>query len=107
MNQFEIWRCDLGWGIHPVVIISHPVRAARKDFVEVLDCSSQRASRPPFEHEVILDQADGLDWPTFCKCDCIFAVPREEIRHQAGMVSHERCRQIVRAMIQSHGWNTI
>jgi mRNA-degrading endonuclease toxin of MazEF toxin-antitoxin module len=107
MNAWEVHSCDLGWGTHPVVIISHPARAGRKEFVEVLDCSSQRANRPPQENEVVLDQADGLDWPTFCKCDCIFAVPREELKHCHGAVTSERRRQIVRAIIQSHGWNAL
>ena len=26
----------------------------------ILDCSTQRAARPPQDHEVVLDQADGL-----------------------------------------------
>ncbi len=46
MNAWEVYEADLGWGSHPVVIVSHPARAARKEFVEILDCSSQRASRP-------------------------------------------------------------
>jgi mRNA-degrading endonuclease toxin of MazEF toxin-antitoxin module len=107
VNQWDIWKCDLGWGSHPVVIIFHPARAARKDFVEVVDCTSQRANRPPLDHEVLLDKADGLDWPTLCKCDCIFAVPREELKERRGDVSMERRRQIVRAIIQSHGWNAL
>ena len=90
-----------------MVIVSHPARAARKDFVEVVDCASQRANRSPLEHEVLLDEADGLDWPTLCKCDCIFAVPRGELKQRRGGVSLERRRQIVRAIIQSHGWNAI
>ena len=107
MNAWEVYSCDLGWGTHPVIVISHPARAARKEIVEVLDCTSQRATGGPSEHEVVLDQADGLDWPTFCKCDCIFAVPREELRERKGMVTSERRRQIVRAIIQSHGWNAV
>lgn len=107
MNAWEIYTCDLGWGSHPVVIISHPARAARKEFVGVLDCSSQRANRPPVENEIVLDEADGLDWPTFCKCDCIFAVPRDELKQCRGVVTTERRRQIVRCIIQSHGWNAI
>jgi PemK-like, MazF-like toxin of type II toxin-antitoxin system len=90
-----------------VVIVSHSARALRKDFVEVVDCASQRANRPPLEHEVLLDEADGLDWPTLCKCDCIFAVPREELKERWGDVSVERRRQIVRGIIQSHGWNAL
>ena len=107
MNAWEIFEADLGWGVHPVVIVSHPARAARREFVEVLDCSSQRAARPAGEHEVILDQADGLDWQTFCKCDLIIAVPRAELKRQRGSVGLERRRQIVRTMISAHGWNAL
>jgi hypothetical protein len=85
MTAWEIFLCDLGWGTHPVVVISHPARAARKEIVEVLDCSSQRANRPPAENEIVLDQTDGLDWQAFCKCDCIFAVPRGELRERRGV----------------------
>lgn len=107
MNAWEIHSCDLGWGDHPVVIISHPARAANKDFVEVLDCASQRANRTPRENEIVLDKADGLDWPTFCKCDCIFAVPREELKQRRGLVSAERRRAIVASIIATHSWNAL
>ena len=107
MNAWDVHACDLGWGEHPVVVVSHPARAARKDFVEVLDCSSQRANRPPLDHEVLLDAADGMDWPTFCKCDCIFAVPRDEIKARRGTISDERRRAIISSIVQSHGWNAV
>jgi mRNA-degrading endonuclease toxin of MazEF toxin-antitoxin module len=107
LNAWEVYDADLGWGPHPVVIVSHPARAARKEFVDILDCASQRADRPAREHEVVLDVADGLDWPTFCKCDCIYAVPRRELKRHRGSVQQERRRQIVRTMIAAHGWNAL
>lgn len=107
MNAWDIFEADLGWGVHPVVIVSHPARAVRKDFVEVLDCSSRRAARRARAHEVILDQADGLDWETICKCDLIIAVPRGELKRGRGSVVLERRRQIVRTIIATHGWNAL
>ena len=107
MNAWEVYEANLGWQTHPVVVVSHPARPARKDFLEVLDCSSQRANRPPNENEVILDKADGMDWPTFCKCDCIYAIPRDELKKHRGTVALEGRRQIVRAIIISHGWNAL
>lgn len=107
MNAWEVHEADLGWGIHPVVIVSHPARAARKDFIEILDCSSQRAARLPQDNEVLLDKVDGMDWPTLCKCDCIYAVPREELKRLRGVVAMERRRKIVSAIISSHGWNAL
>jgi mRNA-degrading endonuclease toxin of MazEF toxin-antitoxin module len=107
VNARDVFEADLGWGNHPVVIVSHPARAARKDFIEVLDCSSQRASRAPHQNEVVLDKSDGMDWQTLCKCDLIFAVPRGELKNHRGSVSLERRRQIVRTMIETHGWNAL
>jgi hypothetical protein len=107
MNAWEVYEADLGWGNHPVVIVSHPARAARKEIIEILDCSSQRASRPPRAHEVVLDESDAMDWPTFCKCDCIYAVPRMELKKLRGCVTIERRRQIVSTMIAAHGWNVL
>jgi len=107
VNAWEVYDADLGWGTHPVVIVSHPARVARKEFVEILDCSSQRANRPAQDHEVVLDTSDGLDWATFCKCDCIYAVPRNELVRHRGTVALERQRRIVRTMIEAHGWNAL
>ncbi len=107
MNAWDVFETDLGHGNHPVVIVSHPTRAGRKEFVEVLDCSSQRAVRAPFENEVILDKSDGMDWQTFCKCDVIFLVARDDLKNHRGSVALERRRQIVRTIISAHGWNAL
>jgi hypothetical protein len=107
VTAWEVYEADLGWGPHPVVVVSHPARASRKEFVEILDRSTQRPTRPPQAHEVVLDQSDGLDWPTFCKCDCIYAVPRGELRKHRGSVALERRRHIVRTIIGAHGWNSL
>lgn len=107
MNAWEVFDCDLGHGLHPVVIVSHPLRAANKPVVEVLDCSSQRASRAPAENEVLLDKADGMDWPTFCKCDLIYAVPKTELKQRRGTVTPERRKQIITTLIRTHGWSSI
>ena len=106
---FEIWSWQApGWKEpHPCVIVSHPDRAGRKDPVEVVLCSSQRASRKPEGHEVILDQADGLDWPTLCKCDLIYAVPKEQLSQRRGTVSANRRGPLVRTLIAAHGWAAV
>ncbi len=106
MRPFDIfcWQPP-GWpDPHPCVIVSHPDRAGRKDPVEVLVCSTKRANRKPEAHEVMLDQADGLDWPTLCKCDLIYAVPRSDLKSPKGQVSEARQGQLVRTMIAAHAW---
>ena len=56
---------------------------------------------------MILDQADGLDWPTLCKCDLIYAVRRGELKNQRGSVSHDRRSILVRKIIAAHAWTEI
>jgi hypothetical protein len=109
MKPFEIFNCQPpGWSEpHPCVIVSNPDRADRKNPVEVLMCSTQRAKRQPEAHELLLDAADGLDWPTLCKCDVIYAVPRTELKHQRGEVSPARRPQLVRQIIAAHAWGGI
>jgi hypothetical protein len=84
---------------HPAVIVSHPKRAAGKRWVEVLLCETQRAMRLAEPNEIILDEADGLDWATICHCDLIFAAARPDIKQFKGKVSEARRGQIVRTII--------
>jgi hypothetical protein len=63
MKQRDIWTCDFAdAGQHPAVIVSHPDRVGCAPLVNVLIGSSQKASRPARENEVVLNGADGLDW---------------------------------------------
>ena len=109
MNPFEIWTWQPPkWPEpHPVVIVSHPARAARKTVVEVIACSTKRAQRGPEAHEIILDQADGLDWPTICYCDLIYGVERGEIKRHRGQVIDARRSHLVRTIIAAHGWAAV
>jgi len=94
-----------GWEApHPSIIVSHPDRADRKSPVEVIVCSTQRATRKAEPHEIILDKADGLDWPTLCKCDLIYAAPRDDLKHRKGRVSDLRQGPLVRTLIAAHAW---
>ena len=92
---------------HPCVVVSHPDRADRKSPVEVLACSTKRAGRAPAVNEFLLDPADGLDWPTLCKCDVIYAVPRTDLQRRKGHVSQARKAALVRTVIAAHGWAAV
>jgi mRNA-degrading endonuclease toxin of MazEF toxin-antitoxin module len=109
MNQFEIfsWHPPHWNEPHPAVIVSHPNRAEGKDMVEVLMCSTLRKARAPKENEFLLDQADGLDWTTVCKCDLIFAVPREDLKQRRGQVSLARRAPIIRKVLSAHQWGEV
>ena len=89
---------------HPAVIVSHPGRVANKPDVTILMCSSQRATREAKPHEVILDEADGLDWPTLCKCDLLHTVPKRELKQPRGHVTEARRREIITAINRANDW---
>src|SRR5882724_5240275 len=95
-DQFDVWRYAFPekGGDHPVVLISHPDICARAAVVNVLFCTSQRQSRRPHPHEVMLNGADGMDWETFCDCSCLYAVKTSELFGRRGRVTHERRLQI-------------
>jgi mRNA-degrading endonuclease toxin of MazEF toxin-antitoxin module len=94
-----------GWPeAHPCVIISHPNRVATKPEVTIVMCSSKQAARPAKPHEVILDQADGLDWPTLCKCDLLRAVAKVQLKERRGHVTLQRRRQIIATINRANDW---
>ena len=86
------------------MIVSSSERVANKPEVNILMCSSQKAAREPRPNEVVLDQADGLNWPTLCKCDLIHAVVKTELKQRRGLVSAERRRAIVSTINRSNEW---
>jgi mRNA-degrading endonuclease toxin of MazEF toxin-antitoxin module len=109
MKPFDVfsWQPP-GWvEPHPCVIVSHPARIANKAEVNVVACSSKRATRKAQAHEVILDQADGLDWPTLCKCDLLYSVSKSELKHRRGEISPARRKVLVRTIIGSLGWGEV
>ena len=100
-DQFEVWRYvfqEKG-GEHPVVLISHPDICARAKVVNVLFCTSQRQSRKPYPHEVLLNGVDGMDWEAFCDCWIMYAVRSDLLFNKRGRVSLER-RLAIRATLK-------
>lgn len=74
-----------------------------KPRVCVILCSTQPAARKPEVHEVLLDEADGLDWETLCKCDVVYAAPKTELVKRRGSVTAERRRAIAERVIRDFG----
>jgi mRNA-degrading endonuclease toxin of MazEF toxin-antitoxin module len=90
--------------LHPAVIVSHPERVANKAEVTILMCSSHAATRGAKTTEVILDTADGLDWPTLCRCDLLYTVQKSELTHYRGHVTEERRKAIIATINRANGW---
>lgn len=105
MKQWEVWTCDFAEaGPHPAVIVSHPDRVARAPLVNVLLCSSQRATRRPRENEAVLNGADGLDWETLVKCDLMYLIEKERLYRRRGMVTATRRRALVQRINACFGF---
>lgn len=104
MKPWDIYTWEFpGAEAHPAVILGTETRLANKPKVNVLFCSSKRAMREAEVLEITLDEADGLDWATLCKCDLVFAVPKEQLTRKRGFVTLERRRQIAARLIRALG----
>src|ERR1700684_2237260 len=101
MKAWEIWTGDI-YGPHPVVLISCQARINAKQEVVVLKCTTMQsaAARAAKENETILDQEDGMDWKTLCRCDLLFTVPKATLTKKRGFVTAARQRDIARKIIQ-------
>jgi len=106
LKAWEIWSWQPpGWPEpHPAVIISHSGRVQNKPELNLLMCSTRQATRPAQDFEVILDQSDGLSWPTLCRCDLIFLAPKSAVSNRRGLVTNERRRQIIATINRTNGW---
>ena len=108
MKQWDIWTCDFAQaGPHPAVIVGHPDRVARAPLVNVLIGSSQRASRPPRENEVVLHSADGLEWETLVKCDLMYLVEKDLLYRRRGSVGTARRRALLQRLNACFGFTLV
>jgi mRNA-degrading endonuclease toxin of MazEF toxin-antitoxin module len=108
MKQWDIWTCDFAEaGSHPAVVVSHPDRVALAPLVNVLICSSQRATRVPRENEVLLNGADGLDWETLVKCDLMYLVEKDRLYRRRGSVGAVRRRALVHCINACFGFTLV
>jgi hypothetical protein len=104
MKPWEIWTWTFpDAGEHPAVVLGTHERLKLKPRINVLLCSSQRAARRPEPHEILLDEADGLNWPTLCKCDLIYGVLKDELTARRGIVTLERRRGIAERVVRGLG----
>ena len=101
MNQWDIYLYPFEIEQpHPVVIISNDERCQNPDLdqVNALICTSFRLNRPPRDREIVLDDADGLDWRTAVRCDIIHLLPKSLFRERRGRVSERRRKPIAQRM---------
>ncbi len=101
--QWDIVTATVWDEDHPVVVLT-PSGLCRQPFLNVLGCStlySARVADP--RHEIILDQADGLERRTLCKLSLIQVVEASQLRRRRGRICPERQRQIGAQLIRLYG----
>ena len=104
MRQWEIYLFPFGHEKpHPAVIISNDERCVNGDleYVNALICTSAKLNRAAKKNEVILNNADGLDWKTAVRCDVIYLLPKGEFRDRRGKVGPERRLAIGRKIAET------
>src|SRR5690348_1354101 len=96
MKPWEIWDCPFPWGEHPAVIISNALRVQLKTQIVVLACRTMRSGgyRDPVGCEVLLDEADGLNWKTLCRCDLFYTIEKAILKRKRGEIVLSRRREI-------------
>lgn len=101
MRAWDIYTGNL-FGPHPCVLVSCQARIDAKPQVVVLKCTSMKPGqeREARDNEAVLDQEDGLNWKTFCRCDLLFTVDKATLTNKRGQVTMERRRDIARKIIQ-------
>src|SRR5213593_810576 len=105
MAPWEIWTYDFHTEVVlPCVVFSNSSRLAHPNFyrINILLCRTLRGTlqRELRSAEVILDQADGLEWQTVCRVDAMHFVLKSGLRERRGVVCKERQRAISHRILQ-------
>jgi hypothetical protein len=106
-QPWDIWTFDFTEEqTHPAVLLGHPDRLNHPQIerVNVLLCSTLRGqdaserARSLKRNEVLVDEADGLDWFTIVKCDAVYFVRKSGLYQRRGSVSPLRRVAITRVL---------
>ncbi|HTL17675.1 MAG TPA: hypothetical protein VL793_10580 [Patescibacteria group bacterium] len=105
MKPWDVYQWKFPHGDHPAVIVCPAARCDNPqiDTVNVVGCSSKQARRSPGIHELVLDQADGLDWPSLCRCDVLYLARKEELTNKRGSLTQERRRMLGQKIVRLFG----
>ena len=90
---------------HPAVILSGPdiLNDPRQLRFNVLVGTKRPPAAPVLAHQVLLDQADGLEFQTLINCAVVYVVRKNAIIRDAGVVSHLRRAEIAKRVRGSLG----
>jgi hypothetical protein len=100
-RQWDIFTATV-WDKDHAVVVFTPTGLCRQRFLNVLGCPTLYSARQADpRHEIILDEADGLERPTLCKLSPIHILEAGELHLRRGRVCAERQRQMGAALIRA------
>ena len=90
---------------HPAVILSGPdiLSDERHLRFNALVGTKQIPAARVLAHQVLLDEADGLEFTTAINCSLVYVIRKNAILRDAGKVSHARRAEIARRVRGSLG----
>jgi len=90
---------------HPAVILSGPdlLSDNRHLRFNALMGTKRLPEARILPHQVVLDEADGLEFATLINCSLVYVVRKNSIIRTAGIVSHMRRAEIARKVRASLG----
>ena len=101
IEQWDIVRFRINSAdrdLHPGVVVSAAEWCAdeRKLRLNVLACSKRVPVEGARAHQVLLNGADGLEFPSVCGCEFFHVIARESVHEIIGRVTPARRRAISR-----------
>ncbi len=90
---------------HPAVILSGSdiLSDNRQMRFNALMGTKRIPAAKVLDHQVVLDQADGMEFATLINCSMVYVVRKNSILRAAGIVSHMRRAEIARRVRASLG----
>lgn len=85
---------------HPAVVLSSDdvMSDDRQQRFNVVVGTKKQAAESARSHQVILDEADGLRFPTLVDCSLVYVARKASVIRPGGSVTVHRRRQIQRAI---------
>jgi hypothetical protein len=83
---------------HPAVVLSSDdvMAEARQQRFNVVIGTKKQPAENTRQHHVILDEADGLAFPTLVDCSLVYVARKSSVMRSAGSVTVHRRQQIQR-----------
>ena len=85
---------------HPAVVLSPPdiLDDPRQQRFNVILGTKKRPAEQARQHHVILDDADGLEFPTLVDCSLVYVARKASILRSTGSVTIHRRQQMQRLL---------